>query len=134
MCGFYQCIPVISDFSILLLKNQKVLCNISEVLIIFHKTFFFYIYFTMRHAAYSYTGGRQKAHLDAPVGVQCRYLYIYYCKGILKYVTLFSFHKWDFGAIGFYSREKPKSGYTAEQDLSAFGALFLIFKTQALNV
>lgn len=29
------------------------------------------------------------------------------------------------------AREKPKSGYTAEQDFSAFGAPFLVFKTQA---
>lgn len=40
-CVFYQCIPVISNMSILLLKNQKELCNIAEILIILHKTFFF---------------------------------------------------------------------------------------------
>lgn len=32
------------------------------------------------------------------------------------------------------AREKPKSGYTAEQDFDSFRTPFLIFKTQAVNV
>lgn len=40
LCNLFQCKQVLNDLSILLLKNQKVPCKISEIQIIFHKTFF----------------------------------------------------------------------------------------------
>lgn len=48
LCDFFQCTQVLNDLSSLLLKNQKISCNISEILIIFHKTFFSCTYCTMR--------------------------------------------------------------------------------------
>lgn len=91
LCNFLQCIQVLNDLSGLLFKNPKISCQISEILIIFHKTFFCCTYCIMRLTR-PCRGGRQKAHKGVPVEIW-QYSYIHYHKGIFKYII---FHKWEF--------------------------------------
>lgn len=52
----------------------------------------FFLHVLYHEAVSSYRGGWQKAHKGVPVEIW-QYFYIYYCKGIFKYII---FYKWEF--------------------------------------